>query len=146
MGPPGELCEQWCAEMIQSPHTSAAQVPWGEQSWQWGVGGVRACTHSLQSRGCIPRYHQGQQTWDLPTAVPGGRSWWSWEPIPVSPFTSSQTLRGTDITGPGFSSELSTLDMTVSVQIRLGLASTFHHCQLYPVSSMRGDYIYRCVL
>lgn len=36
---PGELCEQRCAEMIQSPCTSAAQVPWGKRGWQQGWEG-----------------------------------------------------------------------------------------------------------
>lgn len=62
-------------------------------------------------------------------------SWGSRGPIPVSPFTSSQTPRGADITGSGFSSDMPTLHTTVSVLVLLGLTSTIPHFQLHPVSS-----------
>lgn len=132
-GSSGELCEQRCAAMIQSPRTSAAQVPRGERCRQWGW---RACTHSLRSRGCVLRHHRGQRAWDLPTALPGGRSWGLRGNLSrPAPFTSSQTVGRADVTGPRVSSDLPTLSVTALVRVLLGLASTFHPFQLCPVSS-----------
>lgn len=67
-------------------------------------------------------------------------SWWEilgaqGKPIPAHPFTSSQIVGRADVTGPRVSSDLPTLNVTASVRVLLGLASTFHPFQLYPVSS-----------
>lgn len=100
--------------MIQSPCTSAAQIPWGERCWQQGRGlGGGSCTYSLQSRGCVPRHRQGQRVWDSLEGEPGGGGG-ARGPIPASSFTSSRDSKRSRCHGSW---------------LQQGLANLAHACQ-----------------
>lgn len=107
-GSPGELCEQRCAEMIQSPRTSAAQIPRGERCWQQGRqrarGGRGRWRAYLQS--AEQRLHS--KTWPGPASLGPTHcsAWWEREPGGpgdaggLAPLPAFRFPRGTDVMGP----------------------------------------------
>lgn len=109
--------------MIQSPCTSAAQVPQGEQCWWWLGDRGRAVPTAYRADTAFQDITRASElgTCSLLSlaAEPGGSGDLPCTTSQTSksqPFTSSQTSKGADVMDPGFSSDLPNLHVPASVQ------------------------------